>query len=65
MTTTHDQQQSDIKFLRLKHGLNQAQLARLIHRSPSHISNVESGRVKLTSQIYDDIVRVLGMKKED
>ena len=54
-----------VKFLRMKKGISQTDMAEAIGLSQTNLSNMESGRIAITIQNLFKIRKVLGCKMAD
>lgn len=54
-----------IKYLRMKNGISQTQMVEYIGLSQTNLSNMESGRVAITTQNLFKMRNILGCKMRD
>lgn len=55
----------NIKLMRMKRGLTQAELGRRVGVTPSMITQIERGTKNMTVELANEIARVLGCNIED
>lgn len=55
----------NIKLMRMKRGLTQAELGRRVGVTPSMINQIERGTKNMTVELANEIARVLGCNIED
>lgn len=54
-----------VRQFRLRNGLSQEKLAELVDISVTHMSHIETGRTKLSLQVFVDLAEALGVRTDE